>query len=104
MDQPSHLSADRDILAAFAHKKFTTLCIFMLLGLLPGLFALNAPLLLGYDDNWVTTHNPIVIHGLPYFFTQLVKPFGLVPATGFDEGHWSPLTFLSFALEHRLFG
>jgi hypothetical protein len=84
--------------------RWKLLPLFMLLGLLPGLGAISAPLLLGFDDNWVTVNNPIVVHGLPYFFTQLARPFGPVPSSGFEEGHWAPLTFLSFALEHKLFG
>src|SRR5262249_50751277 len=92
--------------AFFDHlsTRWSSLLVFLFLGMLPGLGALTAPLLMGYDDNWVTTNNPIVVHGLPYFFTQLARPFGAVPVTGFEEGHWSPLTYLSFAVEHKIFG
>ncbi|HEY3319940.1 MAG TPA: hypothetical protein VGP72_05705 [Planctomycetota bacterium] len=77
--------------------------LFLLLGILPGIGCLTAPLLMGYDDNWVTRDNPLIVHGLSSIGKQFMKPFGPVNAVGFETGHWAPLTYLSFALDHLIF-
>jgi hypothetical protein len=80
------------------------LAVFLVLGILPGLLSLNANLMLGYDDNWLTTSNPLIVHGPLYFFTQLFKPFGPQTEIGFETGHWAPLSYLSVAIDHFIFG
>ncbi|MBI3829389.1 MAG: tetratricopeptide repeat protein [Planctomycetes bacterium] len=78
--------------------------LFMMLGVVPALGALDAKLFLSYDDNWITTQNPLVVHGWGYFWTQLFLPFGKIPTAGLETAHWSPLALLSTALDHALFG
>lgn len=82
----------------------TAVPLMMALGLLPGLIVLNAPLMIAYDDKFATTENPLIAHGLGYFFTQLLLPFGKSTGEGFSSAHWSPLSFLSLAIDHWAFG
>lgn len=82
----------------------TAVPVMMALGLLPGLIVLNAPLMIAYDDKFATTENPLITHGLGYFFTQLLLPFGKTTGEGFSSAHWSPLSFLSLAIDHAVFG
>jgi hypothetical protein len=78
--------------------------LFLLLGLLPGLTALNAPLLLGYDDKHVTVENPAIRDGWEGFWRQSTRPFRPQTSVGFEMGHWAPLSFLTLAFEHAIFG
>lgn len=82
----------------------TAVPVMMALGLLPGLIVLDAPLMIAYDDKFATTENPLVTHGIGYFFTQLLLPFGKITGEGFSSAHWSPLSFLSLAIDHAIFG
>lgn len=82
----------------------TAVPVMMALGLLPGLIVLNAPLMIAYDDKFATTENPLITHGIGHFFTQLLLPFGNSAGEGFSSAHWSPLSFLSLAIDHAVFG
>lgn len=103
MNQPLQHPASEWLERTFARGVPGSLLL-MLFGVLTTLGALDAPLLLAYDDNWVTTHNPIIKHGFGYFWTQLAMPFGNTSEAGFDTAHWSPLVLLSFAVDHSIFG
>jgi tetratricopeptide (TPR) repeat protein len=76
----------------------------ILLGLLPGLGALNAPLLTAYDDKYATLENPVVRRGWEGFRDQCTLPFRPQTTVGFETAHWAPLSFLSLALDHLVFG
>ncbi len=85
-------------------RGWSSLFLLMLLGVLPGLLCLDAPLLLGYDDKYITVDNPMIVHGLGYFFDQFMLPFRAQNRVGFDTPHWAPLSYLSLALDHKIFG
>jgi len=79
--------------------------LFMALGILPGIGALDAPLMLAFDDRWATTQNPLIAQGWGHLWDQVLMPFGSQAEKGYAQtGHWAPVSFLSLALDHAIFG